>query len=110
VTVGTDLPERLPDHVQHAAYFVVAEALTNVAKHAQATSASVTARVEDGVLVVEVRDDGVGGADPAHGSGLTGMADRVAVADGRMLLSSPSGGPTVLRVEIPCRQRQPPSA
>jgi signal transduction histidine kinase len=110
VTVGTDLPERLPDHVQHAAYFVVVEALTNVAKHAQAAGASVTARVQGGVLVVEVRDDGRGGADPARGSGLTGMADRVAVADGRMLLSSPPGGPTVLCVELPCQQREPPSA
>jgi signal transduction histidine kinase len=103
VTVDTDLPERLPDHVEHAAYFVVTEALTNVAKHAQATSASVTAHERDGVLVVEVRDDGRGGADPARGSGLTGMADRVSVADGRMLLSSPPGGPTVLRVELPSR-------
>jgi signal transduction histidine kinase len=110
VTVGTDLPDQLPDHVQHAAYFVVAEALTNVAKHAQATTASVAAQVADGVLIVEVRDDGCGGADPARGSGLTGMADRVAVADGRMLLSSPPGGPTLLRVELPCRQREPPSA
>jgi signal transduction histidine kinase len=104
VTVRTDLPERLPDHVAHAAYFVVAEALTNVAKHAQAASASVTARLRDGVLVVEVGDDGQGGADPARGSGLTGMADRVAVADGRMLLSSPPGGPTLLRVELPCSE------
>jgi signal transduction histidine kinase len=110
VTVSTDLPERLPDHVQHAAYFVVAEALTNVAKHAQAASASTTAQLRDGVLIVEVRDDGQGGADPARGSGLTGMADRVAVADGRMLLSSPPGGPTLLRVELPCRQLEPPSA
>jgi signal transduction histidine kinase len=107
VTVSTDLPERLPEHVSHAAYFVVAEALTNVAKHAQAASASVTARLRDGVLVVEVGDDGQGGADPARGSGLTGMADRVAVADGRMLLSSPPGGPSLLRVELPCSD--PPS-
>jgi signal transduction histidine kinase len=109
VTVSTDLPERLPDHVQHAAYFMVAEALTNVAKHAQAASASVTARLQDSVLVVDVGDDGQGGADPARGSGLTGMADRVAVAEGRMLLSSPPGGPTLLRVELPCSQREPPS-
>jgi signal transduction histidine kinase len=102
VTVRSDLPARLPVHVEHAAYFVVVEALTNVAKHSQATSASVTAHLEDDVLVVEVGDDGQGGADPARGSGLTGMADRVAVADGRMLLSSPPGGPTLLRVELPC--------
>jgi signal transduction histidine kinase len=108
VTVRTDLPGRLPDHVQHAAYFVVAEALTNVAKHAQAANADVTAQERDGVLVVEVRDDGRGGADAARGSGLTGMADRVAVADGRMLLSSPPGGPTVLRVELPWRRSTSP--
>jgi len=62
----------------------------------------VTARAGDGSLVLEVRDDGRGGADPARGSGLTGLADRVAVAGGRMLLSSPPGGPTILRVEVPC--------
>jgi signal transduction histidine kinase len=62
----------------------------------------VTARVIDGLLVLEVRDDGQGGADPGRGSGLAGLADRVAVAGGRMLLSSPSGGPTILRVEVPC--------
>jgi signal transduction histidine kinase len=62
----------------------------------------VTARAGDGILVLEVRDDGRGGADPARGSGLTGLADRVAVAGGRMLLSSPPGGPTILRVEVPC--------
>jgi signal transduction histidine kinase len=62
----------------------------------------VTARAGDGLLVLEVRDDGGGGADPARGTGLTGLADRVAVAGGRMLLSSPPGGPTVLRVEVPC--------
>jgi signal transduction histidine kinase len=107
VTVSADLPARLPVHVEHAAYFVVAEALTNVAKHSLATSASVTAHLADDVLVVEVGDDGQGGADPARGSGLTGMADRIAVADGRMLLSSPPGGPTLLRVELPCSQSEP---
>ena len=56
------------------------------------------------MLVLEVQDDGVGGADPAGGSGLSGLADRVAVLDGRLLLSSPPGGPTLVRVEIPCRQ------
>ncbi len=61
-----------------------------------------TARASDGLLVLEVRDDGRGGADPGQGNGLTGLADRVAVAGGRMLLSSPPGGPTLLRVEVPC--------
>jgi signal transduction histidine kinase len=62
------------------------------------------ARLLDNVLVVEVHADGVGGADPAAGGGLAGLADRIAVADGRLLLSSPPGGPTLLRMEIPCRQ------
>ncbi|MGZ3147106.1 histidine kinase [Lentzea chajnantorensis] len=102
VTVSADLT-RLPAAVESAAYFVVSEALTNVAKHAQATEAQVQARQEGSALVVEVVDNGHGGADPAGGTGLTGLADRVAVVGGRMLLSSPTGGPTRLRVEIPCR-------
>jgi signal transduction histidine kinase len=67
----------------------------------------VRGRLVDGVLVVEVQDDGVGGADPAAGSGLTGLADRIAALDGRLLLSSPAGGPTLVRVEIPCQQTVP---
>ncbi|KOV87161.1 sensor histidine kinase [Nocardia sp. NRRL S-836] len=102
VTVDADVP-RLPAAVESAAYFVVSEALTNVVKHAQATQAEVQARQDDRSLVVEIVDDGCGGADPAGGTGLTGLADRVAVVGGRMLLSSPTGGPTRLRVEIPCR-------
>ncbi|MFI5916080.1 histidine kinase [Dactylosporangium sp. NPDC051541] len=103
VTVDADLPDRLPPHVESTAYFVVAEALTNVAKHSAAASASVHAFVDAGRLVVEVVDSGHGGADPGRGTGLTGLADRVAVADGRMLLSSPPGGPTVVRIELPVR-------
>jgi signal transduction histidine kinase len=106
VRVGADvvLPRRLPPGVEVAAYFAVCEALANVAKHSRASRASVRGRLADGVLVLEVEDDGVGGADPAGGSGLTGLADRVAVVDGRLLLSSPPGGPTLVRVEIPCGQ------
>jgi signal transduction histidine kinase len=96
------LAGRLPEPVENTAYFVVAEALTNIAKHSGATSARVTARQRDGVLAVEITDNGRGGASPAGGTGLTGLADRVAVAGGRMLLSSPDGGPTVLRAELPC--------
>ncbi|MFF5075993.1 sensor histidine kinase [Actinoplanes sp. NPDC000266] len=103
VRVRADVPARPPPGVESVAYFVAAEALTNVFKHSRATSAAVTAVAEDGVLIVEVLDDGQGGAEPARGTGLTGLADRVAVADGRMLLSSPLGGPTLIRVEIPCR-------
>lgn len=108
VAVDSDLPGRLPSQVENTAYFVAAEALTNIAKHSGATSASVTARQHHGVLTVEISDNGHGGADPHRGTGLTGLADRVAVTGGRMLLSSPDGGPTLLRVELPCAQNQPP--
>ncbi|NUT33767.1 MAG: sensor histidine kinase [Hamadaea sp.] len=101
VTVEARIP-RLPTAIEVTAYFVVAEALTNVAKHAQARSASVRARLHPDLLVLEIRDDGHGDADPGRGSGLTGLADRVAVLDGRVRLSSPPGGPTLLHVEIPC--------
>jgi signal transduction histidine kinase len=103
VTVDTHLDSRLPVQVENTAYFAVAEALTNVTKHSGATQAGVSARVRDRTLTVEITDNGHGGADPARGSGLTGLADRVAVAGGRMLLSSPPGGPTMLRVEVPCQ-------
>jgi signal transduction histidine kinase len=99
----------LPSGVEGTAYFVVAEALTNVAKHSRATGAGITARQWAGVLTVEIQDNGHGGADPRRGTGLTGLADRLAVIDGKMSLSSPAGGPTLLRVELPCSQNQPSS-
>lgn len=102
VELTTDLPGDVPAQVEAAAYYAAAEALTNVAKHARATTVTLAAHVRDGLLVVEATDDGEGGADPARGTGLAGLADRVAAAGGRMLLSSPAGGPTVVRVEIPC--------
>ena len=107
VTVDAPLPGRLPGRVENTAYFVAAEALTNIAKHSGATTAAVSARRDDNVLAIEITDDGHGGADPARGTGLTGLADRVAVAGGRMLLSSPPGGPTLLRAELPCDPSQP---
>ncbi|WP_304455232.1 sensor domain-containing protein [Nocardiopsis sp. YSL2] len=104
--VDTEVPGRLPAHVEGTAYFVVAEALTNVYKHTEANAATVhasTVRGEEGeTLQVEVTDFGSGGADPAKGSGLTGLKDRVAVMGGTMELSSPEGGPTRIRVELPC--------
>jgi signal transduction histidine kinase len=103
VTVHTEIDGRLPSHVEATAYFVVAEALTNVAKHSGATAATISVRAHRGVLTVEVSDNGVGGADPARGSGLTGLADRVAVVNGRMLMSSPIGGPSTVCVELPCQ-------
>jgi signal transduction histidine kinase len=93
--------ERLPPAVEAAAYFVVAEALTNVVKYAQATQARVSVARLNGHAVVEVADDGVGGADPERGSGLRGLSDRVSALDGRLELRSPQGAGTVLRAEIP---------
>ncbi|ADI09025.1 two-component system sensor kinase [Streptomyces bingchenggensis BCW-1] len=101
---------RLPEPVEKAAYFVVCEALANVAKHSAAGLAEVGAEIREGSLFVSVLDDGVGGAvllpggsgGRAGGSGLTGLSDRVAALDGTLRLSSPPGGPTILSVEIPC--------
>jgi signal transduction histidine kinase len=102
VAVAADTGERLPGPVEIAAYFVVSEALANVAKYAQATEASVCVRREDGRVIVDVADDGIGGADAAEGSGLRGLEDRVAALDGKLTLDSPPGGGTHLHVEIPC--------
>ncbi|WP_316524440.1 sensor histidine kinase [Kitasatospora brasiliensis] len=96
------LPERLPAPVETTAYFTVTEALTNAAKHSGATAITVHGRVERGRLVVRVTDDGRGGADPAAGAGLAGLADRVALLKGRLMVTSPTGGPTTLRLEVPC--------
>jgi len=94
--------ERLPEAVELAAYFVVAEGLTNVAKYADATQATVGIVRENGRLVVEVSDDGVGGADPEHGTGLRGLADRLAVLEGRLEIDSERGRGTTIRARIPC--------
>ncbi|MET4923561.1 sensor domain-containing protein [Streptomyces sp. PSRA5] len=102
VDVRFDLPGRLPESVETAAYFAASEALANVAKHSGAGRAEVCGRIADGELVMEVRDDGAGGADFSGGTGLQGVADRISVLDGRLLVSSPVGGPTVFRVRIPC--------
>jgi signal transduction histidine kinase len=91
---------RLSAGVEATAYFLVAEALTNVVKHAGASRATVTACVEDGVLRVEVRDDGIGGAR-RDGSGLLGLADRLAVLDGRLRVESPADGGTLVVADIP---------
>jgi signal transduction histidine kinase len=91
----------LPEPVEAAAYFVIAEALTNVAKYADANAARVAVRRVNGHAEVEVRDDGVGGADPGRGSGLRGLADRVGALDGFLALDSPPGSGTTLRAEIP---------
>jgi signal transduction histidine kinase len=92
---------RLSPGVESAAYFVVAEALTNVAKYAEAETATVSVARDNGALTVEVRDDGIGGADPANGSGLRGLSDRVSALDGRLEVESPCDRGTVVRARIP---------
>jgi signal transduction histidine kinase len=94
--------DRLPGPVETAAYFVVSEALTNVVKHANASRAQVTVERRDGVLIVEVADDGSGGAALDAGSGLRGLSDRIAALDGRLALNSPARGGTQVRCELPC--------
>jgi PAS domain S-box-containing protein len=101
-----DVPaDRLPAAVETTAYFTVAEALTNVAKYAEATEATVRVACEDGDLVVEIRDDGIGGADPGGGSGLRGLADRVAACDGAISVTSPAGEGTLVRAVLPLEAR-----
>jgi signal transduction histidine kinase len=94
--------ERLPEAIELAAYYVVAEALTNVAKYADASQAVVDIGRDNGRLVVEVSDDGVGGADPEQGTGLRGLADRLAVIEGRLEVDSERGRGTTITARIPC--------
>jgi signal transduction histidine kinase len=93
---------RLPPQIEATAYFVACEALANVVKHAHASRAAVSARRRNGLLVVEIEDDGVGGARAANGSGLSGLADRVEALGGRLVVESPSGAGTRVVGEIPC--------
>jgi signal transduction histidine kinase len=97
---------RLPRPIEATAYFVVCEALANLTKHAHAASASVRVRLDhdqSAGLLVEVRDDGVGGADPTRGSGLRGLHDRVAAMGGRLWVTSPPGQGTLVQAWLPCR-------
>jgi signal transduction histidine kinase len=96
-----DVDRRVPAPVEVAVYYLVCEALTNVAKYAHADSAVVEVGVDDGTLVVKIADDGVGGADAASGSGLRGLAERLEVLGGRLQVSSPRGGGTTLRARVP---------
>ncbi|MFD4659524.1 sensor histidine kinase [Kitasatospora sp. NPDC058444] len=102
VEVDLNLPGRLPRHVEINVYYLISEAMTNIARHSGAASAKVSGRYHADLLVLEISDDGHGGAAPALGSGLTGLADRLTAVDGRMRVSSPTDGPTLLHVEIPC--------
>jgi signal transduction histidine kinase len=109
VTVLTDidLPARLPAPVQAAAYFAVAEALANAAKHASAHSVHIRAAYSAGALRIAVTDDGSGGANPARGTGLRGVERRLSTFDGVLAVSSPPGGPTIVAIEVPCALSSP---
>lgn len=100
--VDVSVSPRPTPAVESAAYFVVAEALTNVVKHAHAEHVFISARRDGDMLAIEVRDDGTGGAQVTPDGGLAGMTDRVEALDGRLTVSSPQGGPTVVRLEVPC--------
>ncbi|WP_083936908.1 sensor histidine kinase [Longispora albida] len=103
VRLLAELPHRPPRTVETVAYFVVSEALANVAKHAEASRVDVVVEeTSDGTLRIIVSDDGRGGADPANGTGLRGLKQRVGSVDGTMTIDSPAGGPTLLVVELPC--------
>jgi signal transduction histidine kinase len=106
VEVGELPAQPLAEHVELAAYFVVSEALTNVAKYASASQASVTATKENSKLTVEVSDDGVGGADLELGTGLRGLTDRLAAIEGRLDIDSKPGHGTTVRATIPCPSRR----
>ena len=101
VEVNISLASRPPATLESAAYFVIAEALTNAAKHSGASVVRVDGRIVDGSLRIEVRDDGRGGADAQHGGGLAGLASRIAALEGRLRVASPVGGPTTVLAELP---------
>ena len=93
--------ERVAPDVETAIYFTVVEALANVAKHAQATHATVTIEIDDGALIAQIADDGIGGASATAGSGLRGLADRLDALGGTLSIESPRGGPTIIRARAP---------
>jgi signal transduction histidine kinase len=102
VRISVELEKRLPERVEVAAYYVVSESLANVAKHAHAHDATVSVAQSSGCLLVEVLDDGIGGADTERGSGIRGLADRVEALGGRLRVWTPPGGGTRVKAEIPC--------
>ena len=101
ISVAVGLYERLPDEVETAAYYIASEALTNVAKHAHASTVELSATHDDRVLTLEIRDDGIGGVDASRGSGILGLTDRIEALDGSISISSPPRGGTKLRVQLP---------
>jgi signal transduction histidine kinase len=107
VVLDVRYPGRVAESVEAAAYYVVAETLTNTTKHAEASCVDVTVELRDDGLWVSVRDNGVGGADPAYGSGLVGLEDRIEAFGGRMTLDSPLGGGTTLIAQLPLLPEKP---
>ena len=102
VRLTVDVPRRVSSTVEAVGYFIVSEALANVNKHARATAVQVDVRLDGTVLRITVTDDGIGGADASRGTGLTGLAQRAASVDGSFGISSPLGGPTTIKVNLPC--------
>jgi signal transduction histidine kinase len=102
VRLNVDLEDRLPEPLEVAAYYLVSESLANIGKHAQATSATIDVTRRNGEVVVEIVDDGIGGADTERGSGMRGLADRVEALDGRLRVWTPRGQGTRVRAEMPC--------
>jgi signal transduction histidine kinase len=107
IEVDVDVDGRLPAPVESAAYFAVAETIANVVKHSGAGKAWVRLLHANGRLIMQVSDDGRGGADPSRGSGLNGIERRLAAFDGVLVVSSPAGGPTVVTMELPCELSSP---
>jgi signal transduction histidine kinase len=101
ISVDVKVDERLPAHVEAAAYYIASEALTNVEKHAQASAVELIAAHDNGVLTLEVRDDGIGGVDAGRGSGILGLTDRVEALGGTISIVSPPHGGTTLSVRLP---------
>jgi signal transduction histidine kinase len=102
IRLTVEVPGRLPEAIEVASYYVVAESLTNVSRYAEASVATVAVSRSKGFVVVEIVDDGVGGADTERGSGLRGLADRVEALGGRLRVWSPLGGGTRVQAKIPC--------
>ena len=102
IMLRLDLDRRLPDHIESCAYFLISESLANAGKHAHTREATVRARIENDILLVEVHDDGIGGATFDRGTGLRGLTDRVEGLGGRLSITSPPGRGTLIRAEIPC--------
>lgn len=102
VTVYSSIPGKLPDHVEQAAYFVISESLVNANKHSGATAVDLITAVQDGWLYITITDNGMGGASTAKGHGLAGLEERLRGVDGRLSITSPTGGPTKIEAVIPC--------